>query len=29
MDLEINLTLEFQIEGEGGINGETGKFRPK
>ena len=29
MDLEINLTLEFQIEGEGGINGEAGKFRPK
>ena len=22
-------TLEFQIEGEGGINGEVGKFRPK
>ena len=29
MDLEINLTLEFQIEGEGGINGEAGKLRPK
>ena len=22
-------TLEFQIEGEGGINREAGKFRPK
>ena len=22
-------TLEFQIEGEGGINGEAGIFRPK
>ena len=22
-------TLEFQMEGEGGINGEAGKFRPK
>ena len=22
-------TLEFQMEGEGGINGETGKFWPK
>ena len=22
-------TLEFQIEGEGGINVEAGKFRPK
>ena len=22
-------TLEFQIEGEGGINGETGKFKPQ
>ena len=25
----VKLTLEFQIEGEGGINGEAGKFRPK
>ena len=24
-----NLTLEFQIEGEGRINGEAGKFQPK
>ena len=23
------VTLEFQIEGEGGINGEAGKYRPK
>ena len=22
-------TLEFQVEGEGGINGETGKYQPK
>ena len=25
----ISGTLEFQIEGEGGINGETGIFRPR
>ena len=23
------ITLDFQIEGEGGINAEDGKFRPK
>ena len=28
MYLEV-LTLEFQIEGEGGINEETGKFQSK
>ena len=25
----LSLTLEFQAEGEGGINGEAGKLRPK
>ena len=25
----LYLTLEFQIEGEGGMNGEAGGFRPK
>ena len=25
----LPVTLEFQIQGEGGINGEAGKFRPK
>ena len=27
--LKLVYTLEFQIEGEGEINGEAGKFRPK
>ena len=26
---QSDLTLEFQIEGEGGINGQAGKFPPK
>ena len=25
----FTITLEFQIEGESGINREAGKFRPK
>ena len=25
----ISVTLEFQIEGEGGIDGETGIFQPR
>ena len=28
-DTHFPITLEFQIEGKGGINGETGKFEPK
>ena len=28
-DTHFPITLEFQIEGKGGINGEGGKFQPK
>ena len=28
-DTHFPITLEFQIEGKGGINGEAGKFQPK